>query len=69
MTSGIDLDNVTIVLVRPRIPENIGAAARAMHNMGIKDLIVVEPQNCDLTKVLKLATHVYLRTSSGESRQ
>ena len=57
MASAIDLDRVTIVLVRPRISENIGAAARAMRNMGIKDLIVVDPQNCDLTKVLKLATH------------
>ena len=57
MPSRIALDNVSIVLVRPRISENIGAAARAMCNMGIKDLIVVEPQNCDLTKILKLATH------------
>ena len=33
----------TIVLVRPRDPNNIGAAARAMANFGLSDLRVVEP--------------------------
>lgn len=32
-----------IVLVRPRNPLNIGAAARAMANFGFKDLVVVSP--------------------------
>ena len=32
-----------IVLVRPRDPNNIGAAARAMGNFGLSDLRVVEP--------------------------
>jgi TrmH family RNA methyltransferase len=32
-----------IVLVRPRNPLNIGAAARAMANFGFADLMVVEP--------------------------
>lgn len=32
-----------IVLVRPRNPLNIGAAARAMANFGFQDLVVVEP--------------------------
>ena len=32
-----------VVLVRPRDPNNIGAAARAMANFGITDLRVVEP--------------------------
>ncbi|MCC6745007.1 MAG: RNA methyltransferase [Acidobacteria bacterium] len=31
------------VLVRPRDPNNIGAAARAMANFGFDDLVVVEP--------------------------
>lgn len=53
----INLDNIAIVLHRTRFPENIGAAARAMRNMGISQLIVVEPQNCDLTKICKMATH------------
>jgi TrmH family RNA methyltransferase len=32
-----------IVLVRPRNPLNIGAAARAMANFGFRDLVVVQP--------------------------
>lgn len=32
-----------IVLVRPRNPLNIGAAARAMANFGFQDLVVVKP--------------------------
>lgn len=32
-----------IVLVRPRNPLNIGAAARAMANFGFRDLVLVEP--------------------------
>lgn len=50
------LDNIAIVLVEPQIPENIGAAARAMNNMGIGQLMLVKPKNCDLTRLLKMAT-------------
>jgi len=35
--------NWRIVLVRPRNPLNIGAAARAMANFGLRDLVVVNP--------------------------
>ena len=34
---------IAVVLVRPRDPNNIGAAARAMANFGLHDLRVVEP--------------------------
>jgi len=57
LKSSINLDNISIVLLRPRYPENIGAAARAMRNMGISRLVVVDPQNCDLTRICKMATH------------
>ncbi len=53
---GIRLENITIILVEPHIPENIGSVARAMMNMGLRDLIVVSPKNCDLSRVLKTAT-------------
>jgi tRNA/rRNA methyltransferase len=55
--SGVRLDNMAVVLHRPRRPENIGAAARAMCNMGISRLVVVSPENCDLKRVMALATH------------
>jgi len=56
-SEGVNLENIAIVLHRPRYPENIGASARAAHNMGISRLIVVDPRDCDLTRVLKMATH------------
>jgi len=37
------MGNRRIVLVRPRDPNNIGAAARAMKNFGFTDLVVVTP--------------------------
>jgi tRNA/rRNA methyltransferase len=56
----INLKNIAIVLLRPRYPENIGAAARAMCNMGFEELVVVAPQDCDLTRICKMATHAAL---------
>ncbi|MDM8514715.1 RNA methyltransferase [Desulfobacterales bacterium HSG16] len=58
MSENSCLNNVTIVLVQPRFPENIGAAVRAGMNMDIKNVRVVAPENFDLDKIMKLATHV-----------
>jgi len=52
----VNLENIGIVLVEPQIPENIGSVARAMNNMGLTRLVVVNPKNCDLSRVLKTAT-------------
>ena len=38
MPQRINLANITIVLHQPRYPQNIGAAARAMLNMGIPSI-------------------------------
>jgi len=57
MDNRIRLDHVTVVLNKPHHPENIGAAARAACNMGIGQLIVVNPENFNLDRVLTLATH------------
>lgn len=57
MPATVNLENFSIILNRPRYPENIGAAARAMRNMGFEQLIVVNPQNCDMSRILKMATH------------
>ena len=56
----INLANIAIVLVQPNISENIGAAARAMCNMGLRRLVLVDPPRCDLTRVCKMATHAAL---------
>jgi len=58
MTERVNLSNISIVLHKPRHPENIGAAARSMRNMGLSQLVVVNPKNYILKKVLKLATYV-----------
>lgn len=57
MPCKVNLDNISIILQKPRYPENIGAAARVIRNMGIGQLLVVDPENFDIPKALKMATH------------
>ncbi len=38
----MNLDSVSVILVRPRFPENIGSVARAMRNMGLHRLSIVD---------------------------
>ena len=52
-----NLDHISIVLNRPKHPENIGSAARALKNMGLKHLMVVDPEKYHKETILKLATH------------
>ena len=65
MTSKIALENVAIVLVQPQIPENIGAVARAMHNMGLHRLVLVDPKNCDADRMNKTATGTSTKVLDG----
>jgi tRNA/rRNA methyltransferase len=50
--------NCRVVLVRPQIAANVGAAARVMRNMGLSDLVLVSPE-ADPTdeRARRLATH------------
>ncbi len=41
---GMKTENLNIVMVRTTHPGNIGAAARAMHNMCVSNLVLVNPQ-------------------------
>ncbi len=41
MKRKINLNSVSIILVRPRFPENIGSVARAMKNTGLSRLLAV----------------------------
>ena len=50
------LHNLSVVLVRPRFPENIGMVARAMANMGASDLVLVNPERWEKDKAAPLAT-------------
>ncbi len=38
------INNISILLVRPQLPENIGMVARVMNNFSLKNLIVVNPR-------------------------
>lgn len=51
------LDHVAIVLIRPKNPENIGAAARIAWNMGITRLILVRDGLPEREPMAKMATH------------
>ncbi|MBW1836131.1 MAG: RNA methyltransferase [Deltaproteobacteria bacterium] len=57
MPEKINLDHISIILNKPRFPENIGAAARAIRNMGLGRLVVVAPSCYDPDKVKRVATH------------
>jgi tRNA/rRNA methyltransferase len=48
---------VRFVLVRPRIAENVGAAARALANFGLEDWVLVAPAEGDRGAARRLAVH------------
>ena len=57
MSQKVCMENVAIVLHDTRIPENIGAAARAAANMGVEQLILSAPRTLEMERILKVATH------------
>ena len=65
MTAKNNLDRVTIVLNKPRFSTNIGAAARAVKNMGLGQLVVVAPADYDQEKVNRMATHAAADVVNG----
>ena len=51
----LDLNQISIVLYQTRYAANIGAAARAMKNMGLSDLVVVAPRKDDREEAAVMA--------------
>ncbi len=51
------LNNIALVLVRPKYAENVGAAARIAFNMGIHRLILVRDELPEREAMAKMATH------------
>ncbi len=49
------LEKIAIVLVEPREPGNIGAAARAMANMGLSRLVLVRPPEHRVPEAFRMA--------------
>ena len=56
MENGVIRENISIILIEPQIPENIGAVVRAMNNMGIRRLILFKPKRFDIECITKVAT-------------
>jgi tRNA/rRNA methyltransferase len=56
MKGKMDFDSISIILVRPKFPENIGSAARAMKNMGLSRLIIVDGSSPLHANAYKLAS-------------
>jgi len=56
MRGKMHLDSIWIILVRPRFPENIGSVARAMKNMGLSRLALVNGCSPFLANAYKLAS-------------
>ncbi len=50
------LNNLSVVLCRPKFSENIGSVARACINMGCTELVLVNPRGFDFNRALPLAT-------------
>jgi len=51
------LDHIAIVLVKPKVSANVGAAARALKNMGLADLRIVAPRDWDSEAARIMAVH------------
>jgi len=51
------LAKTAIVLVQPKYPENVGAAARVGANLGVRQIIVVRRQMPDREPMERMATH------------
>lgn len=51
------MNDIRIVLVRPQGADNVGAAARAMKNMGLRRLVLVEPAIRRLADASAMAVH------------
>jgi tRNA/rRNA methyltransferase len=58
MKGKMKLDSISVILVRPKFHENIGSVARAMKNMGLSRLIVVNGCSPLHANAYKLASGV-----------
>lgn len=59
------LQGLSVVLVGPKYPENVGMAARACANMGCPSLAVVKPRRWDMNTAAALATPQALDVLKG----
>ena len=60
----MNFENIYIILVEPETPGNIGSVARAMKNMGLSNLRLVNPCDTD-TKELRMRSSLVSRCDRG----
>ena len=53
----MNLDNIRVVLVHPLYGGNVGSVCRAMTNMGLSDLALVDPQRLNMSEARMMACH------------
>lgn len=53
----MSLDNIRVVLVHPLYGGNVGSICRAMANMGLSDLALVQPQRLNMDEARMMACH------------
>ena len=62
----LDLSRIRIVLVEPKVPENIGMAARAMKNCGLSRLVLVRPSDHRSPAAVRPAMEAYPLVESAQ---
>jgi TrmH family RNA methyltransferase len=62
----LDLSRIRIVLVEPKVPENIGMAARALRNCGLSRLVLVDPADYRSPAAMRPAMEAYPLVESAE---
>jgi TrmH family RNA methyltransferase len=53
----LQVEHLTVILVRPQSPGNIGSVARAMQNMGLHRLALVQPERFPHPEARMMACH------------
>jgi len=64
------LENISIILVRPKCGGNVGAVCRAMHNMGFSKLTIVQPRDLHINEIESRscdAFHIFKQATQEES--
>ena len=66
MIQAVPLPAIRIVLVEPSHPGNIGAVARAMKNMGLSRLVLVQKVRHELQDLIREAVGIELAVLLAE---
>src|SRR5512136_1894062 len=57
MATGVLLENITVVLNKPKYPGNVGSVARCAKNMGIENIFVVGNRDLEIEEMKQMSTH------------